>query len=98
MIKVSIIKDSEIVQSIKVESEQEADKWIQEVIESKAWSGEISFTKEDISSEIDQQQINREAKQYLDETDYYIIRMMDTGVPVPEGIQVLRQHARDRIQ
>lgn len=57
------------------------------------------FTVEivDISAEIEQARVNAESEQYLKNTDWYVLRMMDSGVPVPEGIQLLRQQARDRI-
>ena len=44
-----------------------------------------------------QKEINEAAMKYLAETDFYVIRMMDVGIPMPEGMQVLRQQARDRI-
>lgn len=52
---------------------------------------------QDCSSEIDQIKINIESEEYLKSTDFYVIRMMDSGVPMPEGMQLLRQQARDRI-
>jgi hypothetical protein len=45
-----------------------------------------------------QNAINVEAKQYLDSTDWYIIRLMDNGVAVPEDIKVAREAARLRIK
>lgn len=37
------------------------------------------------------------ALKYLADTDFYVIRMMDTGVPLPDGMHVLRQAARASI-
>lgn len=40
---------------------------------------------------------NKEAEIYLKSTDWYVIRMMDSGIPIPSNIQILRQAARDSI-
>lgn len=52
---------------------------------------------EDISAQVEQEQINREALAYLKSTDWIVIRSMDSGVAVPEEIQLARQAARERI-
>lgn len=44
-----------------------------------------------------QEQINKEAEQYLAKTDWLILRAWDSGVAIPDGVQLLRQQARDRI-
>lgn len=46
---------------------------------------------------IPQQEINEEALSYLLKTDYYVIRMMETGVAIPLAISEARQAARERI-
>jgi hypothetical protein len=38
-----------------------------------------------------------EYKSYLFSTDWYVIRFMDTGVPIPEDIKTERQHTREKI-
>ena len=38
-----------------------------------------------------------EIQQYLNETDWYVTRFMDTGEPVPEEVRKKRQEARDEI-
>jgi hypothetical protein len=38
-----------------------------------------------------------QAFQYLQETDWFIIREMDTGIPTPEEIKNLRQEARSKL-
>lgn len=50
-----------------------------------------------LAAQIQQEQINAEAEAYLRETDFYIIRSMDSGVPVPQEIKEARQAARERI-
>ena len=44
-----------------------------------------------------QEQINTEAREYLAETDWYVIRAQETGVEVPADILEARQAARDSI-
>lgn len=38
-----------------------------------------------------------EAMEYLEKTDWYVIRFHETGVEIPENIKKLRQEARERI-
>lgn len=44
-----------------------------------------------------QQQANAEARAYLASTDWYIIRLQETGQPVPEEILEARSQARSRV-
>lgn len=37
------------------------------------------------------------AEQYLKETDWYVTRKFDTGVPLPADVEAKRQQARDTI-
>lgn len=60
-------------------------------------ASEYSIEIEDVTVQLEQQKINEEARVYLASTDWMVLRMMDIGTPIPEGIQVLRQQARDRI-
>ena len=39
-----------------------------------------------------------ESVDYLNKTDWYFVREMETGVAVPESIRTLRTEARDRVQ
>ena len=58
-------------------------------------------TKDNLTAEeeqaLGQQSINREAKAYLSITDWYITRLSETGVAIPDDIKKLRQEARERI-
>ena len=38
-----------------------------------------------------------QARQYLADTDWYVIRAADTGQPVPEDVRTRRAEARDRL-
>lgn len=44
-----------------------------------------------------QRQINAEARQYLLNTDWYVIRIQETGKPIPVDISEARAAARQRI-
>lgn len=44
-----------------------------------------------------QQQANTEARAYLAETDWYVIRLQETGEPVPADILAERPAARARV-
>lgn len=42
-------------------------------------------------------QANVEARQYLLDTDWYVIRWQETGEPIPVGVSEARAAARQRI-
>lgn len=44
-----------------------------------------------------QEQINQEARQYLAETDWYVVRELDTGVAMPDEVRQKRAEARARV-
>jgi hypothetical protein len=46
---------------------------------------------------IPQEQINATARQYLAETDWMVVRQLETGVSMPLQVAVARQAARTRI-
>lgn len=47
--------------------------------------------------EQEQERINAEARAYLASTDWYVIRMQETGEPVPEDVLAERAAARARV-
>ena len=47
--------------------------------------------------EQEQERINTEARAYLAETDWYVIRLQETGEPVPAEILAERAAARARV-
>lgn len=55
------------------------------------------YTIEIIPDWVDQNKINIEALAYLAETDWYVLREMDTGEPCPPEIKAERQAARARV-
>lgn len=52
---------------------------------------------EDITAQVEQEKINQEALKYLADTDWLIIREIDTGVFCPLEVKQARQEARARI-
>jgi len=41
---------------------------------------------------------NKDARRYLADTDWYVVRKTETGEAIPDDITTARQEARDRIQ
>jgi hypothetical protein len=46
---------------------------------------------------VNQQKQNEEALKYLAETDWYIIREMDSGIECPGDVKQLRAEARAKV-
>lgn len=44
-----------------------------------------------------QEEVNRENRAYLASTDWYVVRMAETGIPVPDDILEARAAARAAI-
>lgn len=44
-----------------------------------------------------QSRLNADARQYLANTDWYVVRFSETGVSIPDDIKTKRQEARDAI-
>jgi hypothetical protein len=51
----------------------------------------------DITQQVEQEKINAESLKYLQDTDWYIIRELDSGVPCPVEIKTARANARAAI-
>ena len=94
-----INKNDASVQESQFETEQECHNWIIECESKLSWGNPLDYDIEisDITSEYNQKLINEQSLKYLMETDYYIIRFLDTGEAIPAGIQQLRQQARNSI-
>lgn len=61
------------------------------------FAAEYQIQMTDITNEVQQEQTNRECRQYLKDTDWYIIRELDCGIACPPEIRTLRADARRRI-
>ena len=59
---------------------------------------EYSIETVDVTAELAQQAANQQARQYLADTDWYIISEMDTGEACPADVKAARSAARSRIQ
>ncbi len=58
-------------------------------------------TQADLDAEFAEEErlrINAEARTYLRDTDWYVIRETETGTPAPRELHALRQAARDRVE
>ena len=49
------------------------------------------------SAQAEQDATNKEARAYLDSTDWYLVREMETGIPTPQQIKDARQEARLKV-
>lgn len=62
---------------------------------------QIPFTQEEIdkynSPELRQQEINKINQEYLTSTDWYVVRLVETGIEIPDDILKARQNARQSI-
>lgn len=54
--------------------------------------------KEREAAHAEQERINREARNYLTETDWYVLRFQETGVEIPEDVLSKREEARERVR
>ena len=52
---------------------------------------------EEKRAEIILREANAKARQELDETDWYFLRALETGKPMPAEIKTKRQAARERL-
>lgn len=69
-----------------------------EVIETIDHLAEYEIIEEDITEQLAQAKANQEALAYLSKTDWYIVRQMDSGEPVPPEVKQKRAEARERIK
>lgn len=58
---------------------------------------EYEIVIEDISAQVEQQKINAEALSFLNSTDWYVVRFMEKGTPIPSDISAQREEARLKI-
>jgi len=58
---------------------------------------ELEGLQESVQAKLDQDAINKEALAYLLNTDWMVIREIDSGVPCPEEVKALRAEARAKI-
>lgn len=82
-------------------TEEALNKWLAEDKTRKYWDPEYTTQIIDITPPpvvIDpQEEINLKAKSSLSETDWYVLRFVETGVPIPAEISAERAQARVKI-
>lgn len=93
-----IIRNLEGVQTHGAEMEA-PESWIESCVSQGVWGKVEEYTIEvqDITAEVEQERINREALEYLASTDWMVLRAADGGKSVPEEIKQARAEARARI-
>lgn len=91
MIKVSISRDSIITNQGTFASQEEAEAWVSY----HNFTGDIVV--EDITAKIEQERIDAESLKFLADTDWYILRELDSGVSCPVEIKQARAEARAKI-
>lgn len=102
MSKVKLIikrADNSVYWTEHFNSQAECDKWLLEEKTRPYWDN--SFIEEIVvisDPQPTQQELDsQEALKYLAQTDWYIIREMDSGVPCPAEIKTLRAQARSKV-
>jgi hypothetical protein len=98
MKRVTITKNNIITNMVEL-PDSEAQAWLDNHITRGTFGpvGSYQVSIVDITSEVNQREINREAEQYLASTDWLIIREQETGVACPQNIKTERAAARARI-
>ena len=79
------------------ELEAEALKISEEVVKNNPLGITTAMLELDIANR-EKQLSNDQHLKYLQETDWYVVRKADTGVPIPIHISDKRQEAREAIQ
>lgn len=78
---------------------EDPTQWIADCVANNYWGQPDEYTIEilDITTQIEQDKINAEASAYLAETDWLVIREMDSGIVCPADIKAKRAEARLKI-
>lgn len=63
----------------------------------KGSEGEYTVEIIDVTAEVNQAKDNEQALKYLADTDWYIIREMDSGVECPSEVKQARAEARAKV-
>jgi hypothetical protein len=97
MIRVKIIQDQKQIGYKDFSSIEEAQTYIVDVDSSKHWGEGVTFETEDVTAQVQQEVLNEESQKYLDSTDWYIIRHVESGVQIPDDVLNRRALARNAI-
>jgi len=93
MIKVEVIKDNVVVQTVNFEDETVKNDWLQMLVDTKAWGEDYQITHTDITDQLAKQKAINDAQAYLNSTDFHAIRVAE-GYPMDEEIKHKREDAR----
>lgn len=63
----------------------------------KPTNAQLLALKSSAEAKQSQEEINKESEDFLKASDFYVIRFMETGVEMPEGMSEARQDAREKI-
>lgn len=99
MIKVTVTCIQGLGSAGTFNSDFEADQWLAQEIAKGTWGveGNYSVSKEDDGLTPEALAEKSEALDYLKNTDWYIVREVDSGVPCPQEIKAGRAAARLKI-
>jgi hypothetical protein len=97
MFKFQIIKNDEVTNQASFPNQEEANAWLEQETANKSFGEPEDYTveQEDITQAVASKAAKQEAREYLTDTDWMIIREMDSGVPTPTEIKSKRQQSRD---
>ena len=75
---------------------EEAQIWLQQIEQSQKFGEASSYDIEiiDMSQELSDEYEMKISQKYLSDTDWYIVREMDSGEPCPQEIKIARAAAR----
>ena len=85
------------IRAIRIADQVEVDRWAKEAhpVKAREWypEGEFEFVEYDATPEEEA----AKARRYLKQTDWYVIRELDSGVPMPLEVKQARQAAREKL-
>lgn len=95
MFKVEIKLGEQITNAAQFETSDQCTSWVSEHVNQFPEGHTVEIS--DITQALLSEKEKKEALQYLNETDWYVIRHQETGVPVPPEITLARAEARLKI-
>lgn len=100
MKRLRIIKNNTVTNEAVMSTDSELDVWFEKHSNEGSFGPAGSFTvdRKDISEELNQERINREAEEYLSSTDKWVIRELETGIKTPQEIKDARKAAREKVK
>ena len=101
MIRIKIFRTIDDVQGWGGDfpTQDEAQAWLDQGITENWWGQPDNYRieQEDISETLNEQAESYAAKKFLDDTDWLIIRQIDSGEPCPEDVKAARAVARTKV-